>query len=216
MPGSTFGHVLVTAEAFVGILWVALITGLVFAKASSPKASVMFSDSLVVEQSIHGTTLTGRTANARGSDIVSASLQVHALMIRTSPDGRTFRELVDLKLVRSMSPMFLLSWSAYHRIDEASPLAELAQGKMPEDLEMLIWSLEGHDKTYANTIHAQKVYHPEDIQIGCRFTDIIRVDDNMTTVMNFNSFHQTEEQPEFWEHVAQTTAADSADEDSAS
>ena len=47
-PMTTYAHVLVTLEAFAGMMALALGTGIVFAKFSRPTARIAFSDNIVV------------------------------------------------------------------------------------------------------------------------------------------------------------------------
>src|SRR5262245_5931787 len=47
-PATMYGHVVVTIEALVGLLGVAIVTGITFAKFSRPTARVLFSEKVVL------------------------------------------------------------------------------------------------------------------------------------------------------------------------
>ena len=120
-PDSSYGHLLVTIEAAVGLLGVALATGIMFAKASRPSSSVLFVKNPIIT-TMHGTqTLMFRLGNARGNTIVDAHLNVAVLLDEQSAEGHSLRRLHDLKLHRETSPMFTLTWTVMHDIDETSP-----------------------------------------------------------------------------------------------
>ncbi len=121
-PASAYAHTLVMIEAAFGLLFVAMATGLIFAKVSRPASSVLFSKVVVVNVHHGVPTLSFRLGNARGNDIVEASLKVAALIEELSPEGHTMRRLHDLTLERDMSPLFTLSWTVFHRLDASSPL----------------------------------------------------------------------------------------------
>ena len=69
-PATPFADLLVTVEAAVGILIVALATGLMFAKASRPRASVLFSDFPVITTWHGKPTLVLRIGNGRGNEVI--------------------------------------------------------------------------------------------------------------------------------------------------
>ena len=202
-PGTPFGHILVTIEAFVGIVWVALVTGLVFAKASLPRSGFVFSDRMVVSETHRGWCLCFRVGNIDGHDVVSAKVKLTGLFERQYPDGRRFRELSDLKLLRDETPAFSMTWTVMHPLDEDSELASLLSGQVPDTLLMLITTIEGHDKSYANTVHDRHVYYPDDIKLGVRFADVITVQENGQTIIDFDAFHVLE--PTTQEHRSEDT-----------
>lgn len=191
-PASTYGHVLVTAEAGVGILGVALATGVMFAKASRPSTSVLFSEGLVLSPMDGVPTLRFRAGNARGNEVVEAAISVTAVMIHVTPEGQHLRRLVDLPLVRSRSPLFALSWTVMHPIDDDSPLRDCDPERLDEALFSIVVSLTGYDGTLAQTIHARKIYYPEDVRVGRRFVDVISQLDDGRLMIDFTRFHETE------------------------
>ena len=75
-PATPYADVVVTVEAAVGMLAVALATGLLFAKASRPGPSVLFSESMVITEMDGRPVLSLRLGNARGNEIVDATVAV--------------------------------------------------------------------------------------------------------------------------------------------
>ena len=75
-PKTPYGDLIVTIEAAVGLLGVALATGLMFAKASRPRSSVLFSESIVITEMDGVPTLMFRCGNARGNEVVEATISV--------------------------------------------------------------------------------------------------------------------------------------------
>jgi len=63
-----------------------------------------------------------RTANQRRNQILEAQLRVRLTRDELTAEGHFMRRVHDLKLVRSQNPLFSLSWTAMHPIDEHSPL----------------------------------------------------------------------------------------------
>jgi len=190
-PGSAYGNSIVAVEAAVGLIGVALATGLVFAKASRARSSVLFSKPLVLTELDGKRMLMLRVGNARGNDVVDASMDISLLKDEISPEGHHFRRLHDLTLVRNRSPMFVLTWTAMHVIDEKSPLFGMDCGSPDSGLVSFIVTLMGHDGTYGQTIFARHVYYPEDLRIGHRFVDIISELPDGRMMVDYSLLHDT-------------------------
>ncbi|MFV8754558.1 ion channel [Nannocystaceae bacterium ST9] len=173
-PKTTYAHVIVMIEAMVGLLGVALGTGLAFAKFARPSAKMLFSRNILLAPYDGRQSLYFRVANVRGNDVVEATVRVVALRSHVLAEGHSIRRLEDLALVRSSSPLFRLSWLVVHVIDERSPLWGLDVQAMIDDRVLLIVSLTGLDGTFAQSVHARHVYAPSDVLTGHRFGDIMR------------------------------------------
>ncbi|MCO4748034.1 MAG: low temperature requirement protein A [Proteobacteria bacterium] len=191
-PVSTYAHVLVWVEAFLGIVGTALFTGLVLAKAARPSMKALFSENVVIHQ-LHGQrTLSFRVGNARGNEIVEASMNVALLLDEVSPEGHELRRLADLKLTRSFSPMFSLSWSVFHPIDEDSPLFGMTEEECDTRLRAIICTMTGHDGTYGQTVHARHLYNSDKILEGYSFVDVISTLPDGRIQVDFTKFHDVE------------------------
>ena len=191
-------------EAVLGVILIALMTGMVFAKASRPQSSVLFSKKLTVTRKDGQDVLMLRLGNGRGNDIVDATITVAVMTDVTSPEGHSMRRLLDLDLVRKQSPLFTLSWTVMHVVDENSPLHGI-DWKDPGGRFMgLIAIMTGHDSTYAQTTHARHIYYPENVRYGHRFVDVISTMDDGRIMVDYTKFHRTipdaepkpEEEPE--------------------
>lgn len=187
-PISRFGNTIMTAEAALGILTIAMITGLMVAKASRAKAGVLFSDHLVIRSYFGKPTLQCRIGNARGNDIVDAKFGLAVLIDETTPEGETIRRIHDLKLARSRSPFFMMTMLINHEITPESPLYNMDwTGSTP--LSSIVATVSGHDATYGQATHARHFYHPSDVLHDHRFSDIIDERPDGRFVINYRNFH---------------------------
>lgn len=190
-PVSAFAQVVALVEATVGLFFAALATGLVFAKATRPRSGVVFSEVALVETRHGKPTLTFRAANARGNDIVEASVRVAVLKDEVSPEGHALRRVRDLALERSSTPLFALTWQVFHVIDEASPLYGLGPDTLPTGIAGMICTLTGHDATFSQTTYHRKFYTTDRILWGRRFVDVIeRLPDGRLRV-DYSRVHDT-------------------------
>ncbi len=191
-PATPYGNALVAIEAGIAILGVALATGVIFAKASRPKASALFTNNLLCMTHHGERTLMFRVGNARGSEILDANCSVTVVMEEVSPEGQQMRRLYDLKLVRERSPIFAMSWTVMHLIDEESPLHGVDWTAPGDHLIAFTIILMGHDRTYSQMVSARHTYFPEDIVVDRKFADVISVLDDGRFCVDYDVFHDLE------------------------
>ena len=190
-PATGFADSVVTAEAFCGVFFSAVATGVVLAKLSRPGGSILFSEKAIVSERHGMKTLMLRAGNARGNDIVDATASVTVLVEDLSPEGHHVRRLLDLPLVRKTSPIFSMSWTLMHEIDEQSPLQSVDWTDPGAELLGVIVTLRGHDGTYGQTTYARKLYSADDILFGHRFVDVIHEMESGKLLIDFTKFHDT-------------------------
>lgn len=194
VPVSTFSHVLVTIESFVGLLTTALLTGLIFAKFAAPTANVLFSNVVCIARHEGAPTVLFRLANARGNRLIQASLSVTLAKTIKTKEGETFRKVFDVPLVRSTNPLFWIGWTAMHRIDESSPFfGETKESLMANGAEMIV-VLSGVDEHSSATVHTRRSYSPDEMRWGQRFVDLLsgNVRDGRLRAVDYSRFHDTQ------------------------
>jgi len=171
-PASTYAHWIATAEIITGLLTIAIITSLVFARFSKPTARIVFSDDAVIVPYNGVPTLMLRVANQRTSHILEATASIALVRNESSIEGHNLRRFHKLKLERTRSPLFALTWLLMHRIDETSPLFRLTADDVKAGDMRLIATLTGMDETFAASVTARHHYAFENILFDHRFVDM--------------------------------------------
>jgi len=120
-PQTNYGHMIAIVEIFTGMCFLAVLTGLIFARFSRPRVRFIFADHPVDTVHQGQPTLMIRIANARNNTIASDGATV-AVSRGDHPRRLEFRRYHELLLDRHEHPTFTLSWSVFHTIDETSPL----------------------------------------------------------------------------------------------
>jgi len=162
--------------------WIALATGLIFARFSRPHAKIMFARYAVIRPIDGRMTLMVRSANARQNVIAEARARLRILRQETSAEGFTLRKLYDLALVRDQHPIFKLGWTLMHVIDEGSPLfGECAETMKGRDTTLLL-TLEGVDESTSQTMQARHRWGCEEIFWQYRFVDIMSERDGVSHI----------------------------------
>lgn len=172
-PQTPFANWLVVMEAFVGMLFIAMATGMCFARFSLPTARILFSHFAVITPHNGVPTLMFRTANKRRNRILEAQLWATLVRDEITQEGEFFRRFYDLKLTRSHTPLFGLSWTAMHPIDPSSPFYGETPGTLAAENAELIVILTGIDETMSQTIHARHSFVANEILWDHHFEDIL-------------------------------------------
>ena len=172
-PQTVYANILMTLETLLGMVTVAIGAGVVFARVSRPTARVLFSTSAVVLPYEGVPTLMIRAANQRLNQILQAEVQLTLARNETSAEGHAMRRFQDLKLARSRSPLFALTWTMMHPIDPYSPLHGATEASLREAEAEIIVTLSGIDETFSQTVHARYSFLAQDIRWNRRFADVL-------------------------------------------
>jgi inward rectifier potassium channel len=191
-PQTTYGHVVATIEIFVGIASMALMTGVVFARFSRPRALFLFARHPVVARLNGKRTLMIRTANGRQNYIIDAWAKLRLVRDEVSAEGLELRRVYDLALVRSEQPLFVLGWTLMHAIDESSPLHGEDAESLAAKAAGLILTMQGLDESTQQSMLARHNYSHADIRWNHRYVDIFRVDEQGRSHIDYGKFHDIE------------------------
>lgn len=195
-PASLYGHLVSASEILTGLVGIALITGLVFARFSKPTARVLFSDRAVIRDFNGSRVLMVRIANERHSHrIVEATARMALVRSEISSDGEDFVAIHDLLLLRDRNPVFALTWTLVHAIDEQSPLVGLEGTQLAASQSRIVVSVSGRDETMAASVYAGGNYRADDVVFDARFVDILSVTSGGERVIDMTRFHDIERAP---------------------
>jgi inward rectifier potassium channel len=190
-PQTMYGHLIATGQNFFGMVSLAVMTGLVFARFSRPRARLIFASNPVIAMHDGAPTLMIRLANARNNFISDASVKLWVIRATSSAEGRRSVTFRPMSLVRSENPVFALSWTLFHTIDADSPLYMLSPEEIAEsDLNFAV-TLSGLDETSSQLVHGRHRYSGQDLRVGHEFVDIVRVDEEGMRHMDFAKIHDT-------------------------
>ena len=164
-------------EALVGVLGLAVATGLLFGRVSRPSAKIGFSESMVVAPYQEGSALEFRVANRRSNSLVE--LDARLVMMRVQTESGVAKREYDLLRLERPNVIFLpLTWTVVHPIDQESPLF----GKTAEDLRRLqvefLILIKAYDDTFSQTVLARRSYRHDEIVWGRRFAPAFYVDES--------------------------------------
>jgi inward rectifier potassium channel len=189
-PQTHYGHFIATVEIFTGMSFLAVMTGLIFARFSRPRARFIFANHPVVTIHEGQPTLMIRIANERNNTISQAMARLWLIRMETTAEGTRFRRYYELVLDRSEHPMFMLSWSIFHVIDETSPLYRVTPADLAAVDAALTLNVSGVDDNSAQYLYARRLYNYQDIRWKHRYRDITSFSEQGTLVIDYSVFHE--------------------------
>jgi inward rectifier potassium channel len=192
IPVGVAANTLVTIEALVNILAIALATGVIFSRFSRPSARIVYSRNAIVAPYREKTALEFRIANGRTSQLIEVQIQVILTKLE-QVNGISIRKFYDLDLERQRVVFFTLSWTVVHPIDPSSPIWGLTKKDLLDaDAEVLIL-LTGTDETLSQTVHSRSSYKADEIVWGAKFANMfLRSEAAGIIGMNLNRIHDIE------------------------
>jgi inward rectifier potassium channel len=191
-PETFYGHSIAMIEIFVGLMSLALITGLMFARFSRAQARFLFTKNGVVRPIAGKPTLIFRAANERQNVVQDASARLRMLRDEVTEEGYRIRRIVDLPLLRSQHPMFALGWTIMHVIDDASPLRSETAESLANSEATFILGLSGTDENTGQTLMARSEYTSADIRWNATFLDILEEAPDGTLYVDYSKFHDVQ------------------------
>jgi inward rectifier potassium channel len=190
-PETMFGHIVATVENFVGVMVIATMTSLVFARISRPRARIIFAKYPVVTKHNGVVTLIFRMANARSNFISEAGAKLWMLSATVTEEGRRLVGFEQMRLIKSENPTFALSWTLFHPINEGSPLFGIEPDRLAASEINFIVSIVGFDETSGQTVHARDVFTAQDLRFGQEYVDFVWVDDQGLRHIDYSKIDAT-------------------------
>ncbi len=188
-PDTVYANLLVTVQTVFAMLLLALTTGMMFARFSRPTARVLFSRNAVIGIHNGQPVLSFRMANERKNQILQAEVTIS--MLRTEPllEGGTMRRFYEMKLLRSRTPVFALTFQVLHPIDRESPLFGLTGSDLQAEEAEFVVLMTGIDATVSQPIHARFSYSHEDLLWDHRFVDLFGYTAAGDAAIDMRNFH---------------------------
>ncbi len=131
-PQTPYGHVVATAEIFLGLLSTAVLTGLIFVRFARPRANMEFSRQITIAPHDGVPTLSLRLGNRRTGTIFQGKACLTLVRRYHTLEGHMTWRSHGLPLIYGQVLALSLAWTLRHVIDAASPLHGLSLEHLTE------------------------------------------------------------------------------------
>ncbi|MBS0643711.1 MAG: ion channel [Acetobacteraceae bacterium] len=204
-PVTTYAHVVSAVEIVVGMAFTAIVTGLMFVRFSRPRARFVYAENPVVTSFNDHRTLMIRLANGRMTVMTNANAKLYALIVERTAQARSFRRLVELPLLQSHLPVFVMPWTLMHAINETSPFfGYTAETFAAADVRLCV-TLDARDQAIETTVYDVTVYTADKVRFGMCYADATSLDEQGHVIGDLSRISLLEpeaaEQPEWAQWV---------------
>ncbi len=191
-PKNFSANILATVESFIGLLGVALATGLLFARFSRPNAKILYSEKAVIAPFKEGRAFMFRMINMRTSQLIHITAEVIFSLIEEE-NGKRIRRFHKLELEREKVMFFPLHWTVVHYIDEKSPLHKLTKHDLEKSEAEFMILVNAVDETYAQTVYSRSSYRFHEVVWGAKFKNMFHEEKNKgVTGVKIDRLHEYE------------------------
>ncbi|MFK8057483.1 MAG: ion channel [Saprospiraceae bacterium] len=183
-------QLLAALGALVGLMSLALATGLLFARFSRPSRLLVFSENALIAPYSEGLSFQFRLANRSSTKLINVSAQIVYSWI-TEKDGKRKRHFNNLELERTEIAMLPLNWTVVHPIDSSSPLTGLTVDEIQATDGEFIVQLSAFDETYGRQIFEHTSYYAHCLKWNHSFEPMYQPSENGTMMLHLDRIDLT-------------------------
>ncbi len=141
-----------TLEAFIGLMFFALITGVLYGRFSKPSSKIRFAKNAILTRHNGNKALMFKMVNQRSSVLLNASVKCILALDRGTGSHSYNKEYHPIALETDRVNFFPLTWTLVHLIDDQSPLHNLRSTDLIKRNAELIVLVEAFDETFSQNI----------------------------------------------------------------
>lgn len=161
-------NTIASLEALIGILTLAIITGLLYGRFVKPKAYIRYSKNALVAPFKEGKALMFRVAPIKNASLSEVSVQVAASMM-IEENGKMINKYYQLPLQFDSISTLYITWTVVHPITEESPLYGLSFEDLRDaDFEIVVY-LKAFDEDFSSTVISRTSYTYDELINGAKF-----------------------------------------------
>jgi len=191
-PVGYLAHFISTIEALVGLLSIAVFTGLLYGRFSKPSARLIFSKKALIAPYKDGKSLQFRLVNKHSNVLVEVEATV--LLVLTERDDRGTRlHYFNLELETNSILFFPLSWTVVHHITEDSPFHGFSYKEMMEQNAEILISVKGYDDGFSQYVFQRHSYTCNEVKWGARFVRPFQSKETGEVVLDVSKVSEWEE-----------------------
>lgn len=158
-------------EALMGLLSLALATGLLYGRFSKPTAYLKFSKKAVLSPFKDGIALMLRVAPYKNTILSDAEVKI-SVAIHEEEDGKMVTRFFPLELEVEKVNALTLNWTIVHFINENSPFYKFTQSDFANAKGEILVFLKAFDDMFSNSVVSRSSYRLDEIIVGAKFVPL--------------------------------------------
>ena len=176
-PISFEAKMLSAFESFVGLVGLAIMTGILYGRFSNPNAKIKYSKKMLIAPFGNGKALMFKMANQRSSKLIEAEV---TMVVNYLENGKRHYQNLELQL-RQIS-FFALTWTVVHPIDEKSFFHQRSKTEVEASDAEIIILVKAFDDTFSQTVYSRRSYKPYDLEWNAKFDPSIMEEDGQMMI----------------------------------
>lgn len=188
-PDNLLMNTLCAFESFLGLLSLAVVTGLLYGRFSRPKAYLRFSKNVLLSPFQGGTAIMMRLAPFKNTTLTDAEAKV-TLGIIVEENGKMVNKFYQLPLEYNIVNSLTLSWTIVHPITDTSPFYNFTAEDFKNARGEILVFVKAFDDMFSNTVVTRTSYTLNELVLGAKFNPMYNRTENKTILHleKLNSF----------------------------
>ncbi|HUX85303.1 MAG TPA: ion channel [Chitinophagaceae bacterium] len=186
-PGGMLTNTIASMESLIGVLSLAIATGMFYGRFTRPMANIRFSKVALIAPYQEMTALMFRLAPYKDyHHLTDVEIRV-VLGLTLEEHGKPVFKFYPLHLERNRIDSLSMNWTIVHPIDEHSPIAGFSEKDIESaDVEVMV-TLRAFDHLYSSTVQQATSYTGREIHFGGKFIMMFREsEDGQTTILELD------------------------------
>ncbi|MEO8821540.1 MAG: ion channel [Ginsengibacter sp.] len=155
-------------EALIGLLSVAVVTGLLYGRFSRPKAYLRFSENALLAPYFKGNAIMLRLAPFKNTILTDAEAKV-SLGLIVEENGKLVNKFYQLPLEYDRVNSLTLNWTIVHPITETSPFYNFTEADFLAARGEILVYVKAFDDMFSNIVVTRTSYTLNEVVIGAKF-----------------------------------------------
>ncbi len=192
-PKGILANLIAAFEALIGLTSFSFITGLLYGRFSKPRASIRFSDNLIVRDFKEGErALMFRLMNSRKTIMIEPEVSVTLSLNEKNNEGQYERSFFTLELERRKITYLPTIWTIVHPINKKSPLYSLTNAEIQKLDAGLYVLIQYHEESFGQKVYQASSYKFNQLLTDVKYTRSSSFDEDGYTVLNHQKLSEVE------------------------
>jgi inward rectifier potassium channel len=180
-------------EALIGLLSLAVVTGLLYGRFSRPKAYIRFSENALLSPFHNGNAIMFRLAPFKNTTLTDAEAKV-SLGLIVEENGKMVNKFFQLRLEYERVNSLTLNWTIVHPITETSPFYNFTEEDFKSAQGEILVYIKAFDDMFSNIVVSRTSYTLNEVILGAKFEPMYHRSKNENKTLlhldKLNSFSQ--------------------------
>lgn len=191
-PNGISSGIVSSLESFIGLLFFAFVTSLLYGRFSKPRPSLRFSKDIIFREFKGKNAIMFRVVNNRVNAMIKPKIKVNLSLTRQNSLGEYINNFYDLKLENDNITYLPTTWTIVHEIDSNSPLFEFTSDEIVHQHGEFLILMTYYDEAFNQEIYQMYSYSLKEIKLNYKFVKAYYYDAKGNMTMDHDLFDNIE------------------------